>query len=711
MQRQEHTRRRTRTPRAVQAACRGDGEMATARVAALALAGFLTGCADVAHLRYGQFLMSQGRTEEAYPYLRSAAAIAPSEATDRALAECASRWSAELAALAGRARARGDLEQALTLLLEARRVWPRPAVLAPLTEVDATLRALHDGREEYETHAARGVWRDAIGVAERLLRAAPHDAAQHARLVHARVQHIAAVETQAQELLDAGAFEAAAAVLEDVRRALGPGSPHGVPAPDDALRLASPALVALKDAAAPEFPVCVMGPARVRGVPRFVLQAEMIQRAIDAEVLLRRIDAALAAERVLEAFALLARARVCTPGAADLPARLVRAGDRIAAAAEAAMHAAFIAGDLGVLMRIYGRLNTGIPSLPAETLRTYGERLRELTARTVRDHLAAGRGGNALLVLGAARDSFPGLWLEQHPRARHVLQERLPFIDVRGEGADDLRRRLNAMGVPTGAGERVLRIDLGPPALEIEEMPPSSGFEEREVPGALTARSHPLRDVLEAELALAHGNASRPSESADPWEAEAWRAQTRFWTQRYTALRDRLDRVPRRAYRFEFRREQVRVEYRQLRTRLSQPLVMTSLEASRVENRVVSANRSFTRRVVPGDDPLARGRFPSRAAILAERENALRYAQAALIRERFDEALAQLLEKAVRLATEGRREQAIELLCRIWLSQPEGAAARDGAEKLLAHAWEGAAAAGLAAPAAGIASRSLAPKP
>ena len=668
------------------------------RRAILVLALALCGCADTSVLTYGRYLLDAGRYAEAYPHLQTAASRGDAAARE-ARDACAARWSAQLLAEARAALAAGRDAAALPLLVNAYDLVAAPETAALLRTTDNRLRAMEDGTAEIERLLADENWPEALGLGIALLRAAPHDGRLHALCREARDRSREHAARHAAESLDAGlAAEAASAIRDaDALCALLP-----LPAPDDpeyTMRIAFPhryrrALPWEGDGAAPFS-------------PEDALLRETAAQATDTERLLAEFDRALAEQRLLDAAAALSAAERVAPPAADFRFRVRQARGRLDAAADQALDAAFLSGDIRRALALFGETHLGPIPVAEERRAQFEARLSNLLSQKLKQHLTDNMAANALLLLSSARAVFPEMWTDSERKARFSFLARSPAIAVAGEGAEEIAAWLRDARLPLGDGQAVLKVDATRPELVLAESPPSVGIEEKEVPAELRRRPHPARDGLLAEIALAGTACAAAPEPGDPWEREVLRRRTAFLDERRRELARQLESLPAHAYHFEWKKAQVSVVYHQVRADLGVTLAFCpAFGSADIPPETLAVSRSYTAQAPPGVDPYSRGYFPSRDAMRTELGALLSRKARDLIVARFDAALKDMVTEALRRAGDGDGEGAVEMLAHVYVTRGEGLTACKDAETLLARTWGRAQVESLlAAPAGGLAEK------
>ncbi len=647
---------------------------------------------------YGRYLLDEGRYAEAYPYLETAAARGDAAACE-ARSACASRWSAQLRIEACAALAAGKDTEALALLVRAYDLAPTPETTGLLCATDDRLRTIDDGMAGLVRLLADEDWPEALGLGIALLRTAPHDGRLHALCLEARERNRAGAARRAAESLDAGLAEEAASALGDndalyARLVL--------PAPDDpeyVMRISFPhwyrrGLPWERECAAPPS----LEEAQLR---------ETVARAVDTERLLARFGGALAEQRLLDAAAALSTARRIAPHAADFPLRVRQARERLDAAADQALDAAFLSGDIRRALTLFCETHLGPIQVAEERRAQFETRLRNLLAQKLKQHLTENMAANALLLLGSARAVFPDMWADSERKARVSFLAGSPAITVEGEGAAEITAWLRDAHLPLGDGHAVLKVEAGMPELALAESPPSVGIEEKEVPTDLERRPHPAHAGLLAEIALAGTAAAAAVEPEDPWERDARQRKAAFFNDRRQQLARQLECLPAYSYHFEWKKVHVSVVYHQVKAELRVRLALCpAFGAAEAPVETLAVSRSYTAQAPPGIDPYSRGYFPSKDAMKAELGTLLSRKARELIQARFDAALKGMVKEAVKRAGEGDGEGAVEMLAHVYVTQGEGLTAYKDAEALLAHTWGRAQVESLlAAPADGLAEK------
>ncbi len=645
-----------------------------------ALGGLLCGCADVAQLTYGRYLLEAERYAEAHPYLKEAAEIVQTDEAEATLQRCAAAWADELFTAAQHERTEGHKQDAFSLLRKAAGLSPSPKIVDALVTLEENLRTLCEGRAQLSRLCADKLWAEAQAIVQRLRKLEPYDRELYEIACHVHQEYMTECLRRARLLLEQGDFRGARDAIGRVSGTA--GQPTG-----------SIDVVDAEGSHCHEL-------------------AWIIDRALETERQLALIDAALEAGELNEAFRLFEGARHRSPPVADLPLRLRRTEERIMTASNTAIGAAILSGDIRQSVTVLNQIRTCNLPVASDTLSQYEAQLKEQLLSRIAGHMAGGRAGNALLLMGMARESFPELAFEEEARVRRAFRRATPGITITGPGRDAVAAGLADVAFSSPGGGAAITVDVGEPSLTVAEAPPQYGFELREVPGALQKRVHPERLKLEQELKRAHELLSESFTPEDAWEAEAWRALKELRTLQWKTRKRQLDRLPAFTYIYQWKKERVKIAYLQLKAALVQILTISCPGVQDPEAVTLSANRSYGATLLPGEDPYAAGLFPSPENLRSELGKILRRKSLTHLRRILDRALTESIRRAVDLAGRGHADQAVDLLCRISGTRADGLKAPQEAEQLLRRTWSPEAVAYLLAPddRTALADRNVEPK-
>jgi tetratricopeptide (TPR) repeat protein len=622
------------------------------------LCGLGTGCAELAQLTYGRYLLEAARYEEAYPYLKEAAELANNEEARRALVRCGAAWADQLAAEAEALRRCGRTDKAFELLRTAAELCPAPRIVDPLVSLEERLRVLAEGKEELTALLAAARWKDAVVLAERLrTTVAPYDAELYLAARRACEKYGAACAARARALAAAGDFRAAGEALPVPGFcAIGPVPPGAATRP---------------------------GPRERDGL------AERIDRALAQDRLLASAGAALEKGRLDEAFRLYERARRDGPDDPHLLLRLRLVRQRLEAASAEAVNTALLSGDIRNSFAVLGQIRAGSAYLPPPALARYETRLHEQLRHEIAGHLANGRAGNALLLMGTAREVFPAIDFSLEFRARRAFDRSVPRLRILDRGGDDTLdwTCLGPYALPAAAeGDAAVTVSLGEPVFTIVESPPAFGFELREVADAFRPEPHPERLKLLEELGALRATPP-PHSHGDPWERDMAAHRTVFRSRRLENRERQLARLPHRTHCFAWRRVRTKIAYRQLKAELARPVTASVPGEPEPVAETITASRSYQAKLPPDEDPFVAGAFPSPDQLRRELETAFRAKAVLRMRALFDRALTAELRRGVRLAGQGKADHAIALLCRVCAVRGQGLKAPQEAEQLLGQTW------------------------